>query len=542
MRAAFLLLLLVSLSFASYYIVGDTVEEIPGIFQDGTDYLFVDGLKKLGFDVVGDPAKGVVYLFYGDHIIKLKESGEMVLDFVDVLDGECLFLGSKVYVPIEIVEDLTGKRWSDLPGGGKALFLKKREVLGFEKVGESYYLKFDGTFPEEMVKTSIRGNEVRITVYPLESARGIPENIDWSFENGRLNISILVPKGFKPIFRFGRKVLEIRFVPLVEEFFGKMNIADGVVFKREKVKVNGDELIIDSIEVDIRRAKIVPEISAAGVGSLETIRSMVERTGAVAGVNANYFDPKTSLIVGLLIKDGKPLSAAYGGRPIFVITEDDEAMIGKFFVEFNAILGDTLFLIKGVNTIAKGDVILFTDDYAKPVPKIDGRIYVVGRNGRITEFGYRRFLRSGEYMLSIDGKYSDYLKDLKVGDVFKVKIVSTFDLPIKHAVEAGPLIILNGKPLEDMLTEKHRYGGGLAFYKAARTIVAIRDSKTVVLMMTEGKVTYDEIVDYLKGKGYISAMFLDGGSSSSMVVRDMVFTGNGKERYVASGLLVFPRR
>jgi exopolysaccharide biosynthesis protein len=43
-------------------------------------------------------------------------------------------------------------------------------------------------------------------------------------------------------------------------------------------------------------------------------------------------------------------------------------------------------------------------------------------------------------------------------------------------------------------------------------------------------------------KGYVSAMFLDGGSSSSMAVKGMVFTANGKERYVASGLLVFPRR
>ncbi len=539
----FTLLFLPVFVFSAYYVVSDDVWRLSGTVEGGQVYILVDDLPRLGFEIVGNPSRGKVYLFHGDHIVALHQSGRVVLDFVEVLSEDgALFLGSTVYLSADLVAQLIGREWIDLPGGGMAIFLKGRRVTGIEVTERSYFIQFDSPVPEEMVGINSRNDSIELVIHPLDSVEGIPKGVEWSFEDGTLRVVVPLKPHLRAIYHMGRKNFEVRFVPQAQEFFGRMKIADGIVFSRIKEKIDGKEMVLDVLDVDLRKAEIVPEISAAGIGSLETVKSMVERTGAVAGVNASYFDPKTSLPVGLIVKDGKPLSATFGGRPIFIITDDREAIIGKLFVEVNAIVGDTLLLVKGVNTIAKGDVILFTDDYAKAVPKDDERLYIVGSRGKVIGFGYRKFLKDGEYMISVDPKLSKYLRGLREGDIFRIRLVDTFDLPIRHAVEAGPLILLNGEPLNEQLSEKHRYGGGLAFYKASRTVVAIKGPKAVSFIVTEGKVDYDDMVDYLMRKGYVSAMFLDGGSSSTMVVKDMVYTGNGRERYVASALLVFPRR
>ena len=544
MKSAVVFLLLLSVAiFANYYIVSDKVWNVSETVERGETFLLADDLSPLGIEVVGDPTKGPVYLFFGDHIVTLRKNGKVTMDFVDTLSERgCFFSGSTVYVSAEIVEKITGYKWRSLPGDSMAIFLKDRSIVSVTRSARSIFLKFDGPIPSDMVKSTLKNGVLHIVSYPVKRVLKIARNFNWKFEDEKFQMFVKISQYIRPIIHIRNGTVEIRMVPQSEEFFGEMKLSDGVIFERKKVKIDGDSMIVDAITVDLRKASIVPEVSAAGVGSLETIKSMVDRTGAMAGVNANYFDPRTSLIIGLLVRYGKPLSTAFGGRPMFVVTDDDEAMIGKFFVEIHALIGDTLFLVKGIDTISKGDVILFTDEYAKAVPKIEKRTYIIGKNGRIIGFGYKKFLDDGEYMASIDPKYSSYLKDLKVNDIFRIRIDSTFDIPIKHAVEAGPLILLNGKPLADQKSEKHRYGGGLAFYKATRTLIALKDSHTVVLMMTEGKVTYDDMVEYLKREGFVSAMFLDGGSSSTMVVKDMIFTGNGKERYVASGLLVFPKR
>ncbi len=540
---AILIITLGVVVFANYYVVSDKVWNISETVEKGEVFLLADDLSPLGIQVVGNPVKGPVYLFFKDHIVTLRKSGKVTMDFVDTLSERgTLFSGSTVYVSAEVVEKITGYRWRSLPGDSMAIFLKDRSIVSVTSSSRSVFLKFNGPIPNDMIKSSLENGVLHIVTYPIRKVLEVSKKFKWKFEDEKFQMFIKISQYIRPVIHIRNDTVEIRMVPQSTEFFGKMKLSDGVTFKREKVRIDGDSMIVDSVVVDLRRASIVPEVSAAGVGSLETIRSMVDRTGAIAGVNANYFDPRTSLIIGLLIRYGKPLSTAFGGRPIFVITDNDEAMIGKFFVEVHASIGDTPFLVKGIDTISKGDMILFTDDYAKAIPKIENRIYILGKDGRIIGFGYKKFLDDGEYLASIDPRYSKYLKGLKINDTFRIRIESTFDIPIKHAVEAGPLVLLNGKPLIDQTSEKHRYGGGLAFYKATRTLVAIKDSHTVVLMMTEGKVTYDDMVNYLMSKGFVSAMFLDGGSSSTMVVKDMTFTGNGKERYVASGLLVFPKR
>jgi len=87
----------------------------------------------------------------------------------------------------------------------------------------------------------------------------------------------------------------------------------------------------------------------------------------------------------------------------------------------------------------------------------------------------------------------------------------------------------DGNIIPDAAEEKLRYGGGIPTTRANRTIIAIKDGK-VHLITIEGKngvgMNFDEAAQFLKSKGYDSAMMLDGGSSTSMV-----YAG----KYVTSG-------
>jgi exopolysaccharide biosynthesis protein len=96
------------------------------------------------------------------------------------------------------------------------------------------------------------------------------------------------------------------------------------------------------------------------------------------------------------------------------------------------------------------------------------------------------------------------------------------DIGIRDAVCFGPVLIVNGKPVN----EEKDLGGGFN----PRSAIGQTADGTVLLLVIDGRqanslgATYDDIIDIMLKNGAVNAANLDGGSSSHMIYENEMIT------------------
>ena len=117
---------------------------------------------------------------------------------------------------------------------------------------------------------------------------------------------------------------------------------------------------------------------------------------------------------------------------------------------------------------------------------------------------------------------------------------------VVYAVGGGPRLVKDGKANVTSLQEQFK--ADVARGRAPRTAVGVTDDGKLLLVAVTGRqayysigVTLEELADIMIELGAKDAMNLDGGGSSTMVVRDFVMNtpSDGRERKVADAILVF---
>ncbi len=530
------------------YIISDKIYEVETVYKNGDYYLNALQLKPLGLDYTLNLKDGIFYLFYNYNIITIKSSGLVEKDFLETIDENGgFFYGSKVYIKIDALHKATGISWRKLPNGSFVHVIKPIKVVSFEVSDKKIVVYFSAPIISDMVSLETYAYTLKITVIPVESGAPIPKSLEGGYFSGALVIKKRYDPKFSPRYYVDGNKLVVVMGIVEKDFFGEYKVYDGLVWRRVKEKFKGTTYIVNYLDIDLNSVKLVPELPQNGIGSLETVESMVKRTGALAGINANYFDPRTGMIIGLVVKNGVPLSNPYGGRPIFVITDDNEAYINRMYIEIYLEVGKTLFYVKALNTISKGEVSVYTPEFGKEVSYDKDKIYFVVKNGFVYKVGYEWPLKSkDEFLVGISKKYGEYLEDLKKGTPARLFLSTSYDVGIITAVEGGPLLIYDGNSMVND-GEEFRYGGGIPYAKAPRTVIALKDRKRLSIIVIEQTsehpgMNFKELTEFLMKKGYSDAMCLDGGSSTSLVISGTIvnFTKTGRKPYVAVGLLVFP--
>ncbi len=117
---------------------------------------------------------------------------------------------------------------------------------------------------------------------------------------------------------------------------------------------------------------------------------------------------------------------------------------------------------------------------------------------------------------------------------------------VVYAVGGGPRLVEDGKVNVTSLQEQFK--ADVATGRAPRTAVGVTFDDKLLLVAVTGRqayysigVTLEELADIMVELGAKDAMNLDGGGSSTMVVRDFVMNtpSDGRERKVADAILVF---
>lgn len=300
--------------------------------------------------------------------------------------------------------------------------------------------------------------------------------------------------------------------------------------------------------------------NAEGIPKKDKVSSMVEKSGAIAGINGDFFNTQpVSSAMGTLINNGEiissPIEKAYA-LPTFYLTSSNVAKIeymDRSMKAENATSGQKI-IINTINKVTKDfdTVTLLNKHWGKQsIGKKYHRdlIEVIVSNNVVTDVRVGMnavdIPRDG-YVLAVRGERTQGLEKFKVGDSVNLNISTTPDInQIKFAIGGGSIILKDGELSRTNINIKGanpRSGIGIS-----------KDGKEMILVTIDGRdssfigVSQEMFGYILRDLGAYNALNLDGGGSTAMAIKPIDEKkatvvnkpSEGTERYVVNSVGVF---
>lgn len=324
---------------------------------------------------------------------------------------------------------------------------------------------------------------------------------------------------------------------------------------------------INMLRIDLGRAHLKTIHAMDEAVGLETVGSMAARYGALAAVNSGYFRTTGTYrgdSVGVEVLDGKLLSEPYNARAAFGLIERNgkqELIFGhlKFVGE---IVAATKHDINGLNRPrGENELIVFTPEFHRTTLTDPGGLEIIVRRGRVVELRDLKgssVIPADGLVISTSGAAREWaLKNLRMG--LRVRLnLNLAPVETEQAgnwkqatsiVGGGPQLIKQGhieitnaaeKILPSFVSDRH-----------PRTAIAKLKSGQILLLTVDGRQPGESIgmsltmlADLLLEFGAIEAINLDGGGSTTMVIKNKLVNKPSDatgERPVSDAILVNPR-
>lgn len=353
----------------------------------------------------------------------------------------------------------------------------------------------------------------------------------------------------------------------------------GVVHIR---RVTDDPLRVNLLLFDLR----VPQVDlrvGLGQGWLSgrnRTSTVANEQGALAAVNGDLFGD-SGLPQGLTIIDSRIVTAPKR-RATFSLDHHRRPAIGYFTEEWTwsaevVAPRNRRFPITLLNSPCPPDQICLFNQFARAVAAREGDTKVlIGRDGRVAAVvrGARVAIEPGARLLQGTGAAGRWLRErLAVGDRPQIVIHAADELRrVRQAISGGPIILRGGvfvqdclcalrdctqtsRPQARLVCEDFSTDWKLRHYldvRMPRTGIGYdRAGQTLILAVVDGYqrgysrgITQADFAALLREFGADTAMELDGGGSSTMVIEGRVVNrppDETGERYVANALLFFWR-
>ena len=283
-----------------------------------------------------------------------------------------------------------------------------------------------------------------------------------------------------------------------------------------------------------------------------TLSMIQKRSGAVALVNASYFDSDIWVVGNLKIQD-KWLGMETTPRTGLVLPAGGVPSIQPGLSYHGTVTrpDGRSYSIGGVDRMRLADeLILYNDGYDDTT---DTNAY--GTEVRLEDGVVREIrkgaggmpLTAGSTVLSGNGAAAAFLNGLRKGD--KVSLTQTLGNPEADQAasvgSAGPQLVRDGQV--QVTSSAEEIAPDIAQGRAPRTGVGIKKDGTVLILVADGRsrssagMTLAEMARYFVQLGADRAMNFDGGGSSEMVVNGKIMNdpSDGSERPIRVALGVF---
>jgi exopolysaccharide biosynthesis protein len=363
-------------------------------------------------------------------------------------------------------------------------------------------------------------------------------------------------------------------------------ITSGAVLKKyiwsatrnnKDVTVNADVIEVDLTNPNVKLDAIAGKSNQ--VADRESVSAMVKGNGAVAGVNADFFDTKAEgAPIGPQITSGQVMStpSTLTGLYAFGITKDNVPVVDQFTFKGAVIAKDgTQFDLSGVNKTYYWDeqgnfshsnsIYMYTSTWGQLSRTNNGMTdgsEVLVQNGVISKIAINSVIGgmvpAGGYILRTSGTGTNFVQQhLKEGD----PLVANYDIVPKDAwnqydvknfkmmIGGHTLLVDEGQP--SYFTRDINNLSG--YSNLSRTAIGYsQDKKTAYLITADYSgdskgISIPELQQLMIKAGVWKGMVFDGGGSTQMVARPLGDfdaqlvnqTENGNERKVANGVGVF---
>jgi exopolysaccharide biosynthesis protein len=323
-------------------------------------------------------------------------------------------------------------------------------------------------------------------------------------------------------------------------------------------------LAVDPRKVDVR----VAHAYDAAIG-LETTAALATRRGALAAINGGYFHMEGLLAGdsrGALRIGGRLLSEPDRGRAAVGFFDDDgvvRSVFGRlsFRGEIHLAGGERVPL-DGLNRHrGPSEIVLYTPNFHRTTLTHSQGAEVVIQKGHIREILIgmgSSVIPSDGMVLSIDGeRVQGVLSGIRTGEKVSVEADLLPLLPdpegswekANFIVSGGPLLLWKGRRLEE--PEKESISKVFFLARHPRTAAGVRADGTLLFVTVDGRrpeesvgMSLPELTDLMIALGCVSAINLDGGGSTTMVIDGRIVNhpSGPSARRNADAILLFPKQ
>ncbi len=327
---------------------------------------------------------------------------------------------------------------------------------------------------------------------------------------------------------------------------------------------------IHVLEADPKNIEIrVAHAYDAAIG-LETTAELASRLGALAAINGGYFQMEGLLAgdsLGALRIDGRLLSEPDRGRASVGFFDRDggvKVVFGRLgFRGQVRLTNEDGILLNGVNRRRKAsEIVLYTPEFHRTTLTPSQGAEIIIENGLISEIrdgAGSSVIPANGMVLSIGSeRVEEVLPQLHLGERLTVE---TDVLPLlpdpegqwkqtEYIVSGGPLLLWKGQRLEE--PEKEAISRAFFLARHPRTAAGARADGTLIFVTVDGRqpetsvgMSIPELTDLMLELGCVSAINLDGGGSTTMVIDGRTVnrpSSSRGDRRNADAILLFPAK
>ena len=326
---------------------------------------------------------------------------------------------------------------------------------------------------------------------------------------------------------------------------------------------------INMLRIDLSRARLQLVHAMDEAVGLETVSSMATRYGALAAVNSGYFRTTGTYrgdSVGVEVLGGKLLSEPNSVRAAIGLIEKSgrqDLVFGHIKFEGQITSGlKAKHPVDGLNRPrSDNELIIFTPEFHRTTLTEPNGLELVVRRGRVVEVRDLRgssVIPADGLVISTSGTAREWaLRNLRVGTRVQLNLnlspVETEQADswkkANSIIGSGPQLIKDGKVEITNIAEKIL--PSFVNDGHPRTAIARLKSGQILLVTVDGRQPGESIgmsltmlADLLLEFGAVEAINLDGGGSTTMVIRNKLVNKPSDatgERPVSDAILVYQR-
>ena len=325
---------------------------------------------------------------------------------------------------------------------------------------------------------------------------------------------------------------------------------------------------INMLRIDLAHARLRMVHAMDEAVGLETVSSLATRYGALAAINSGYFRTTGTYrgdSIGVQMLEGKLLSESNHARAAVGLMEQagiQQLIFGHVTFAGELIAGKAKHAINGLNRPrAENELIIFTPEFHRTTLSDRNGVEVIVRRNQITEIRDQQGsspIPAGGFVISASGTVRQWvLQNLHKRQPARLNLKLS-PVETDHAgawqratniIGGGPQLIKDGRI--DISNAAEEILPAFVNTGHPRTAIAKLKSGQILLVTVDGRQPGESIgmsltmlADLLIEFGAIDAINLDGGGSTTMVIRNKLVNRPSDatgERPVSDAILIFSR-